>query len=286
MTLSGRTPTGADTAGHVPEIWSQQTIDEAEKELVAWDATDHSWQKDLVKGDTVNIGLINNVDATEVVVGTKAASLDIATGSKLQLIMDQWFEAPIDVDTMTVKQSQTNWATKARGKAAESIRRKVDSTVCALYSSLNTSIGVKGVDGDEITDDLLLELKEILLEADIPMDNDLFLIFDPSGLTDMLKYDKFVAAQYVAIGAVNNGQIGKTPIYGCNVRVTNNLTAATTGAYAAMVHRSAIASALQIESPWTKDFEELHQVRFQHEALWGVLEVRDTFGICFFTRKA
>ena len=286
MGLSARAPSGADTAGFVPEIWSQLIIDAAQKELVAWDATDHSWQKDLKLGDTVNIGITNHVTATEVVVGTKAASLNIAAGTKLQLVMDQWYEAPIDVDTMTIRQSQIDWAAQCRKEAEYSIRVKVDSTVCALYSGLNLSAGVKGADGEEITDDLLLEIKELLNEADVPLDNDLFLIMDPSGLSDMLKYDKFVAQQYVAIGAVNNGQIGRTPIYGCNVRVTNNLTAATTGAYAAMIHRKAIASALQIESPWLKPFEELHQIRYQHEALWGVLEVRDTFGVCFYTRHA
>ena len=286
MALSARTPTGADTAGFVPEIWSQLIIDAAQKELVAWDATDHSWQKDLKLGDTVNIGITNHVTATEVVVGTKASSLNIATGTKLQLVMDQWYESPIDVDYMTLKQSQIDWGAQCRKEAEYSIRVKVDSTVCALFSSLNVSAGVKGADGEELTDDLLLEIKELLDEADVPMDNDRFLIMDPSALSDMLKYDKFVAQQYVAIGAVNNGQIGRTPIYGCAVRVTNNLTAATTGAYAVMMHRKAIASALQIESPWLKEFEELHQRRYQHEALWGVLEVRDTFGVCFYTRKS
>ena len=286
MSLSGRTPTDADAAGFVPEIWANQTIDEAEKNLVAWDATDHSWQKNLALGDTVNIGVINHVTASVVVVGTKASSLDIATGSKLQLLMDQWFEAPIDVDHMTIRQSQINWAAKARKEGEYSLRLKIDSTVCALYSALNTDIGIKGADGSEIDDDLLIEIKELLDEADVPMDNDRFLMLDPSAVSDMLKYDKFIAAQYVAIGAVNNGQIGKSPIYGCAVRVTNNLAAATTGGKAAMLHRQAIASALQIEVPWDEDYKELHQHRYQFEALWGVLEVRDTWGVCFYTRHA
>ena len=287
MGLSGRTPTGADTAGFVPEIWSQLTVDDVEKQLVAWDATDKSWQSDLAIGDTVNIGVINHVTATEVVVGTKAASLDIATGTKLQLVMNQWFEAPIDVDYMTIRQSQIDWSAKARAEAAYAIRIKVDATVTALYSSLYDSLGVLGVDGTEVSDELLIDLKEILDEADVPMDSDRFLIVDPSVISDMLKYDKFVAAQYVNIGPVSNGQIGAGhPIYGAAIRVTNNLSAATTGAYAAMIHRKAIASALQIETPWTKEFEELHQRRYQHEALWGNKEVRDTFGICFYTRKS
>ena len=287
MALSARTPTGADTAGGVPEIWAQQTVDEAEKELVAWDATDHSWQKDLKLGDTVNIGVINNITATEVTVGTKAASLDIATGSMLQLIMNQWFEAPQDIDYMTLRQSQIDWGAKARTKAQYAIRVKVDTTVCTLYQSLYDSIGIQGTDGAAVTDELLLDIMELLDEADVPRDGNRFLMVDPSAVRDMLEYDKFVSALYVQMGAVENGTIAKNhPIYSCHVRVTNNLVAGTTGAHAAMLHRSAIASALQIELPWMKEFEELHQRRYQFEALWGVKEVRDTFGVCFYTRKA
>ena len=286
MALSARTPTGADTAGHVPEIWSQLTRDQAEKELVAWDATDHRWQVDAKLGDTVNIGVINNVTATEVVVGTKAASLDIATGTKIQLVMDQWFEAPVDIDDMTIKQSQTNWEAKARAKGEYSIGVKIDSTVCALISALNAS-SVQGSDGVALTDDLLLDIMELLDEADAPRDKDRFLILDPSAVRDMLTYDKFVASQYVDSGSVQNGRVANGhPVYGCNIRVTNNLTAATTGAYAVMMHRQAIASALQIESPWEWHYKDLHQWRFQFEALWGVKEIRDDWGIPFYTRKS
>lgn len=285
MALSARTPAGADTAGFVPEIWSQQLIDVAQKELVAWDATNHSWQKDLKKGDTVNIGITNHVTATEVTVGTKGTSKDIATGTKLQLIMNQWYEAPIDVDYMTIRQGQIDWGVQARKEAEYAVRVQIDTSVCTLFQSLNGS-SVQGTDGEKITDQLLLDMTELLNEADVPMDNDRFLIIDPSALADMLSYDKFTQSLYLNIGAVNNGDLGKNPIYGAHIRVTNNLVAATTGAYAVLMHRDAIASALQIDTPWVKEFEELHQRRYQHEALWGVKEIRDAYGIPFYTRKA
>jgi len=286
MALSARTPTGAVTAGFVPEIWSQLIIDAAQKELVCWDATDHSWQKDLKVGDTVNIGITNHVTATEVTVGSKASSTDIATGTKLQLVMDQWYEAPIDVDYMTLRQSQIDWASQCRAEAEYAIRLIIDTSVATLFSTLNSST-VKGANGSEVDDDLLIDIVEALDEADVPRDGNRFLIGDPSMIADMMKYDKFVSSLYVAQGAVQNGTVALGhPIYGCNVRVTNNLVAATPGAYAVMMHRKAIASGLQIESPWMKEFEELHQRRYQHEALWGNKVVRTTFGIPFYTRKS
>jgi len=287
MSLSARTPTGADTAGFVPEVWSQQIVDAAQKELVCWDATDHSWQKDLKVGDTVNIGITNHVTATEVTVGTKASSTDIATGSKKQLVMDQWYEVPIDVDYMTLRQSQIDWGAQARAEAAYAIRLIIDTSVATLFATLGGS-SVQGADGSEVTDDLLIDVMELLDENDVPRDGNRFLIGDPSMIADMMKYDKFVSSLYVQQGAVENGTVARGhPIYGCHVRVTNNLVAASgVGAYAVMMHRKAIASGLQIETPWMKEFEELHQRRYQHEALWGNLEVRDTFGVPFYTRKA
>jgi len=53
-----------------------------------------------------------------------------------------------------------------------------------------------------------------------------------------------------------------------------------------MLHKRAIASVAQIQNAWVKEFEELHQRRYHSEALWGVVEVQDTFGVPFFTRKA
>ncbi len=286
MALSARTPAGADTAGFVPEIWSNLIIDAAKKELVCWDAIDHSWQKDLKLGDTVNIGITNHVTASEVVVGSKGTSKDISTGTKLQLVMNQWYEAPIDIDYMTLRQSQIDWAAQCRGEAEYSIRIKVDSTVADLFPALHAS-SVQGTNGSEVTDDLLIDIMELLDENDVPRDGNRFLIGDPSMIADMMKYDKFVSSLYVQQGAVENGTVAKNhPIYGCNVRVTNNLTAVSPGSYAVMLHRKAITSALQIETPWLKEFEELHQRRYQHEALWGVLEVREEFGIPFYTRKA
>jgi hypothetical protein len=285
MGLTARTPSGADTAGFVPEFWSNKIIDEMQKSLVAMDAVNFvGWQIGLKKGDTINIPITNHVTATEVVVGTRAAGLDPATGTKVQLVMNQFWEAPVDVDSMSIAQAQVDWRTAAQKEAAYAVDLKIDSTVCALFQYLNSST-VYGTDGQTLTDDIMLYLKQTLDEADVPMDDNRSLVLDPSGLVDLLKVDKFIQSQYTTIGAVQNGIIGKTPIYGCTVRVTNNLVAATTGSYGVMLHRDAIAGAIQLQSPWMEEGKDLHQTRFQSEALWGVIETRDAFGLPFYTRS-
>jgi len=287
MGLTARVPSAADTAGFVPEQWSQKIIDAAENQLPCWDAFDTDrWRSDLKFGDTINIGVTNHVTATEVVVGTKASSLDIATGSKLTIVVNQWYEAPVDVDYMTLKQSQLDWPTQTQKEAAYAIAKNMDSYINSLFSSLGGySTSAYGSDGQEFTDDLMLYLFQTLREADVPWDGDVSLICDPSTLVDMLKWDKIVASQYGSIGSTVEGKIGKN-VYGAMVRVTNNLTAASTGSYGVLAHKKAIGGVSQMEPTWVKEYEDLHLRRYSAETLYGVSELRNTYGIPFYTHKA
>ena len=289
MALSARVPADADTNKFVPKLYCQRVIDAAKKELVAWDAISSEWRNDLVKGNILYIPKTNVVTATEVAVGTKADSLNpFATGA-VTLTIDQWYEAPVDIDYMTLRQTQADMEGAAAREAAYAIDVQMDTSVCTLFSSLGGySTSAYGADGQTLTDDILIYLKETLDEADVPMVTaDRSLICDPSSLADILKIDKLVAADYVKIGAVANGIIGHS-VYGCTVRVTNNLVAvsAGTGSYGCMLHKRAIASAAQIDTAWVKEYEDLHLRRYHSESLWGVIEAQDTFGIPYFTRKS
>jgi hypothetical protein len=286
MSLSARTPTTASTYYFVPTIYSKKVEEATKKDLVAWDAINSSWESELVKGNVLDIPKSNVVTASEVVVGTKGSALNPLNTAGVQLTIDQWYQAPIDIDYMTLKQTQANVEGVASTESAYAIRVQMDTSVCALFSSLGGySTSAYGTDGQTLSDDILLYLKETLDESDVPQNNR-SLILDPSGLVDMLKIDKLVSADYIRQGGnIENGKIGNS-VYGCMVRVTNNLAAASTGSYGAMLHKNAIAGAAQIQNAWVKEFQELHQRRYHSEALWGVIEVNDAFGIPFFTRKA
>jgi hypothetical protein len=53
-----------------------------------------------------------------------------------------------------------------------------------------------------------------------------------------------------------------------------------------MLHKNAIAGKAQIEKSWKKEFEELHLTLYNAEALWGVIEAQDSFGVALITRHA
>lgn len=286
MGLSSRVPSTADTAGFVPEIFTNEVIDEMQNNLVCWNSFKTELGSGYKKGDTFYFPLTTHVTATEITIGTKASSLNPFNTSKQTLSIAYYWEAPVDIDYMTKFQSQSAMDTYAKQEAAYAMAKKIDTTINVLFSSLGGySTSAYGADGQEFTDDIMHYLYETLLEADVPWDGNISLICDPSTLIDLLKWDKIIAQQYGSIGSVSNGTIGKN-VYGATVKVTNNLTAASIGSYGVLAHKDAIIGVMQIQTPWKKEFEELHETRYQAEALWGCAEFRDGFGIPFYTRKA
>lgn len=288
MGLSARVPSTVSTNLFVPYIYLNKVIDAAKSQLVNMDAVNTEWLSGAAKGQVFYIPKTNTITATEVVVGTKGTALNPVNTTGVTVTMNQWYEAPVDIDYMSKFQSEVALESYAADEAAYAINAAIDLYISSLYSSLGgySSSGY-GSDGQTLNDDILVYLMETLDENNVPRDGNRSLVLDPSGVADMVKIDKFVASMYVTIGAVANGVIAKGhPIYGCTVRVTNNLTAATTGNYACMLHKKAIAAKVQIHNAWRKEFEELHETRIQAEALWGASEAQDAFGVPFFSRKS
>jgi len=285
MGISARVPSTASTNLWVPSIYLNKFIDAAMSDLVNMAAVNVEWLSGAARGQIYYIPKVNTVTASEVVVGTKGTALNPMNTTGVTVTMNQWFEAPVDIDDMTKFQSQVALEQFCIEQAKYGVESAIDLYVSSLYSTLNGS-SVKGADGTKIDDDLLIDCMETLDEANAPRDGNRSLILDPSGVSDLLKIDKFVQSLYVQIGAVQNGVIAKNhPLYGCTVRTTNSLTAATTGNYCVMMHKNAIAAKVQFQNPWMKKFEELHNTRYSAEALWGASEAQDSFGVPFYSRK-
>jgi len=285
MSLTARIPAGADTAGFVPELWSKKVLDAVHSNLVVVPLVDHSWEPELKYGDTMNVGILNTVTATEVTVGTEGIVNDIATGSKVQIVVNQWYEAPVVIDDMTDLQSQVGLVAKAQREAGYAVAKKMDSTLCDLFSALNGGT-VRGTDGAAITDDILIAAVEEMDEDDVPTEGRAW-IFDPSARADFLKIDKFVRLDYVRTPVVPNGKIGD--IYGSPVHITNNLTAVSsgTGSYGCYLHKEALAFIGQENSKVDLVKQPLkHQMTINVSSLWGVKEMRDTFCVPIYTRLA
>ncbi len=286
MAISARIPSGLDGNKFIPELFSRNVLVALKNKLVVVPVVNHSYEPELVMGDTLYIPATNTVTATEVTIGTEGTQKNPFNTSAVTLTIDKYFEAPITVDYMSRRQSQVNLVSKSEDESAYAISKKIDSTLCDLFSALNGGT-VRGSDGSAWTDNVLIAAVEELDEEDVPEVNRVW-VSDPSVKADILKIDKFVRNDYFASDAVVTGMFRKD-IYGAPLLVTNNLTAVTsgTGNYGVYMHRDALAIAIQQNLDVDRVEQPLkHQIVINTTALWGVIELRDVSGVPIYTRLA
>jgi len=215
------------------------------------------------------------------------------TTTTASISIDRWDQAIIQIDDSVKVQTQAPafYAQKA-SDAAYAIEKVVDTSVNTLFASLASA--VYGSDGQTFTDDILVAMMEVLDEADVPR-SDRAIIADPSMLADCYKIDKFMSYDYgknplghIPSEAGTGGYRGTIVAYNLPLYITNNLVApASAGAYGALLHKDAIGLVIQSAPSIEKDrsaaaASDLLYVR----CLSGDAIVRDTFGYCFYTRKA
>tara|TARA_Y100000310_G_scaffold334669_1_gene414940 strand:- start:586 stop:1443 length:858 start_codon:yes stop_codon:yes gene_type:complete len=281
---SGTDPTLAEliTAKFLPEKFSQDVIFHTMSNLVVASRVNTSYRSDLKNGYKVSIPVLSEVTDTEVTPGTVPTARD-AAGTPVSITVNHWREASVEISDMANIENHAEYLSIAAKSCAYRIAKRVDTTLGALFSTLNSS-SVYGSDGQTLTDDIILALMETLDEGDVPED-DRSIITDPSSKVDLLKIDKFVRNDYVREPVIATGKFGN--IYNMGVYITNNLTATTTGNYGVMMHRDALGLVIQ-KNPRSQmvripqEFRTLAIV----DVIFGVAELRDTFGYSFYTRSS
>ena len=284
MAISARIPSGLDTNYFIPDLWSKNVLKAVKSKLVVVPVVNHTYEAELVLGDSIYIPKTNIVVATEVTIGTEGVMKNPFNTTGVNLTIDQYFEAPIPVDYMSRRQSGVDLVGNAEEESAYAISKKIDSTLCALFAALSDATGY-GTDGLAITDDVLIGAVEELDNADIPEENR-YWILDPSCKADLLKIDKFVRMDYFAADTILTGQFRKD-VYGAPVLITNNLSVGTTGNVGAYLHRDALGIAIQENLSVDRVEQPLkHQLVINTTALWGVKELQDDWGCPILTRLA
>lgn len=270
----------ANIQNYIPELWSKSVKAAVENSLVIAKSVDRQYQSDLTTGDRIHVPNVANLTANAV-----NTEQDITLNDALQnediIIINQWYEAAVGIQDMHLAQCTPASLQALAAKSGYSIAKQIDTHLGELFNDFSQTVGAEG---SAITDDALLEAKEYLDLADAPFDGRV-LIIDSESLTDLLKIDKFVRMDYVPGGAIASGQVGR--IYGCDVYITNNLEDINTSYHAAaMMQKEAIALVMQQEpSTKTWHWDERHTHVIECTAIWGSLEMRDTFGVWIKTRS-
>lgn len=270
------------TAKFIPEVYSKKVQMFLEDNLVAAKVCNTDFKEDLYTGYICNIPFIKEVAATSVVPGAQSTGVD-AQGTPKAVTVDQWQEAVVSCSERSAIQANPKYLENAAKQIGYSLAKVIDTAVCTLFSTLNGD-SVLGADGTEVTSDVLLTAKETLDEHSVPRENRV-LVIDPATENDLIKLDIFANKDFGATKVIKDGRLEK--IYGCEVFVTNNLVAASTGSYAVMMHRDAIALIIQKNPDIFIDNTRLLAMKAViGRVLYGCAELRDGSGVPFYTRKA
>lgn len=191
-------------------------------------------------GDKVNIPDVSNLSA-ENKESQNQVKLQSTTESKFTVSINKWKHVAFLLEDIVKVQSATNLRKEYTDKAGYAIAKSVDSDLASLYQDLNTSIGAKGIELDE---EIILDAKKRLDEANVPR-TDRTLLIAPSQEKSLLKISRFTEAHKIADGGktLRDGMIGR--IHGFDVFVTTNLPEDETGTKNLAFHKDAFVLATQ-----------------------------------------
>jgi len=280
---TGTDPTLAEliTAKFVPEVFTSDVMMHTMSELVVGGRVKTKMKDTLKKGYVYDFPLMAEGSDAEVTPGTKLTPSDLL-GTAPTITIDQWRGVAAEISDFAEAEDPIGYLKEAAISLSYTIHKRVDTKLGSLFSSLAAG-SVYGDDGQTFSAAIFQKLQETLDENDVPSD-DRSLIGDSSMKADFWDIDKFIHKDYVNNPALPTGMFGE--LYGVNVFFTNNLTAAATGNYGVLMHRDALGLIMQKAPrsqliPMPEEFRTILQV----DVMFGVGELRDTFGKSFYTRK-
>jgi hypothetical protein len=271
-------------ANYMPTVWAKEARLFLERRLVTLPLFNRDYEKYLNGGgDTIIINPLLEVTGAAVNTNAAPVSYDTDQGTPVSLIINFWWEAAVGVNDFQDKRGVPDYKTSVLPTLTYTILKKIDSSICDLFSGFTNYVGTDGV---ALTYEALLEAKEYLDTADVPPENRV-LILDPGSLTDLMLLDTFTSTLYDANRAIERGFLGQSMTLGCTVHVSNNLAALNTNYhYGFMGHKDAIAVALPDGGVKTARWrvEEQHTEFNRASAWWGRVQLRDTNGVYLKTR--
>ena len=202
--MASGTLTPTQAANHIPELWSADTIDAVEANVVLADQVERKWEKDLRMGDILHIGYISNPTAVsktansninlEVIGPSSAEEQETITISVHQYVA-------FGVENITQVQSKTNLRSKYTTKAGYALASAVEVNLAALAASFSSTVGTLGI---ELTYDNLLAASNSLDEANAPT-SDRFIVLSPKAKHGILKLDEFTNSDYTGPATAGRG---------------------------------------------------------------------------------
>lgn len=260
-------------ANFIPEVWSREVIKAVEANLVLANLV-WRFDSDVSKmGDTIHVPNVSNFTANDKTAGVEV-SPQATTEAVVNILIDQHKEVSFRIEDIAATQSSYDLMSLYTDKAGFGIAKAVDDSLAALASGFSQ---VQGTFNTAITTDVVLDSIESLDLADAPMDGRVF-VFRPDVKRDLLDIDRYVSHDFVVSEGVQTGKIGD--LYGIPTFMSTNILIAGSNTSNMMFQKDAITLAMQ-KSPRTQaQYQQEHlSTLVTVDTIYGVLEMRDTFGV-------
>lgn len=266
-------------ANFIPELWSNDILRVVEANLVLSPRV-HNYSADVKNyGDTIHVPSLSEISAAAKSAGTDM-TFTANTEGVVDIAIDQHYYAAVKIEDIAKIQAKADLMAEYTTVIGYSIAKKMDATLAALATGFSQTTGATNT---AITDAVILSSIQYLDEANAPFSNRHFVI-KPAAKKDILSLDKFVLFQNT--GAIDgssrvlNGNLGE--VYGVEIGVTTQITQSTSPItnQNMMFHKDALGLATQ-ESVRVQSQYKLESLAtiVAADAIWGIKEMRDTFGV-------
>ena len=236
-----------EAATFVPELWSDEIRASYEKSLVLARLVKRLSMQGK-KGDTVHIPAPVRGSASAKAENI-AVTLQANTESEVQVVVDKHYEYSRLIEDIVSVQALDSLRKFYTDDAGYALATQIDNDLFSLGKSLGNGNGSSWatnaayyvdassgltsyaadtvIDTDVFTDAGFRALIQKMDDADVPMDNRVFVI-PPSLRNAIMGIDRYVSSDFVNGRGVNNGKIGE--LYGIDVYVTSNCPVIETAA--------------------------------------------------------
>jgi len=285
-----------NTAGFIPEVWSDEIIAAYKKNLVAANLFKKMSMKGK-KGDVMHFPSPARGSAA-VKTASSQVTLIAESGTEKTVTINQHYEYSRLIEDFAEVQALSSLRRFYTDDAGYALATRIDTSLIELGRGAQAGSGTAAynkaylagdgatfyVDGTNVgtalTDAGLRRAIQRLDDADVPMDGR-FLIVPPSTRNTMMGLARFTEQAFVGDGAtIRNGQIGD--VYGVKVFVTTNADTATTTTtrIALLAHPEAFVLVDQLGvRVQTQYKQEYLGTLLTADTLYGVGELRDTSAV-------
>jgi len=285
-----------NTAGFIPEVWSDEIIAAYKKNLVAANLFKKMSMKGK-KGDVMHFPSPARGSAA-VKTASSQVTLIAESGTEKTVTINQHYEYSRLIEDFAEVQALSSLRRFYTDDAGYALATRIDTSLIQLGRGAQGGAGTAAYDkaylagdgstlyvdgtnvGTALTDAGLRRAIQRLDDSDVPMDGR-FLIVPPATRNTMMGLARFTEQAFIGDGAtIRNGQIGD--VYGVKVFVTTNADTATTTTtrVALLAHPEAFVLVDQLGvRVQTQYKQEYLGTLLTADTLYGVGELRDTSAV-------